>query len=631
MRLFEQKYFEDGKLSLQGAFSVDQKILFKLNIPRRCGATMVRFHLFGEGISNKTYKKYDFVWENISDNYDIYSCEINMAEIGIGLYYYKYEIVSDDIKYYGVSKKGVIEEISSNEGLIQLLIYKENKTPTWIYGGIMYHIFVDRFNKSGKCFPKDGAIINNDWNNGIPQYASVPGGYVENNMFFGGDLYGIINKLDYIKSLGVNCLYLSPIFEAYSNHKYDTGDYMTIDSMFGGEKAFDELIKASTEKGIYIILDGVFNHTGSNSIYFNKEGKYDTLGAYQSKDSKYYEWYNFKDYPNDYECWWNVKILPRVKSDTESYKKYILGENGVIEKWMKKGIAGFRLDVADELSDEFLETLNAKVKSIKPDGIVYGEVWEDASNKIAYGKRKKYFLGNELDSVMNYPLREAIISYVKNGDYETFISTCNILYTHYPKANANALMNVLGTHDTERILTVLGGDSSKGLSNKELSMKHMTTEQRKKGIKLLKMAYTINSTVPGVPCIYYGDEAGMEGYRDPFNRRPYPWGNEDKDLLEFYKRIGKIRVEEPVYGQGDFKILESNENVLVFARYDKDSFALTIINRSKDNYKIISNASLKNIETNRTVSCILPEKAYILKGNSSIDSLKLEIVKRAEN
>ncbi len=631
MKLLEQKYYENGELSLQGAFPVDTKICFKLNVPRRCGATFVRFHLFGDGISNKTYKVYDFTWESIYDNYDVYSCIINMNEIGIGLYYYKYEINSIDTKYYGITKKGDIEEIQSNEGLIQLLVYKESKEPSWIYGGIMYHIFVDRFNKSGKCIPKDGAIINNDWYNGIPQYASIPGGYVENNMFFGGDLYGIIEKLDYIKSLGVNCLYLSPIFEAYSNHKYDTGDYMTIDSMFGGEKAFDELVKACKEKDIHIILDGVFNHTGSNSIYFNKEGKYDEVGAYQSKDSKYYEWYNFKNYPNDYECWWDVKILPRVKSDTDSYKRYILGENGVIEKWMKKGISGFRLDVADELSDDFLKTLNAKVKSIKSDGIIYGEVWEDASNKIAYGKRKKYFLGNELDSVMNYPLREAIINYVKNGNYENFISTCNILYSHYPKANSNALMNVLGTHDTERILTVLNGDSSNGLSNKELSTKFMSAKQRKKGIQLLKIAYAILATVPGVPCIYYGDEAGMEGYRDPFNRRPYPWGNECEELLGYYKQIGKIRRKEPIYKQGDFRIIDCNENILAFARYSNDSFVLTVVNRSQERYKVTSNITLKNIETGRKALILLPEKAYILKGEGSIDNLYIQTIKQAEN
>lgn len=628
MNLYEKKYNGKNELSLQGAFRVKQTISFKLYIPRRCGAVSVRLHLFGEGISDKSYKIYNLSWETLDNGYDIYFIDLNMLEIGIGLYYYKYEVISNEIKFYGKTNEEIcLQEIKSNNGLIQLLIYQEDKKPEWIYGGIMYHIFVDRFFRSGKCLPKNNIIMNEDWNNGIPQYADVPGGYVENNMFFGGDLYGIIEKLDYIKSLGVNCLYLSPIFDAYSNHKYDTGDYMTIDSMFGGENALDELIKAAKEKDIHIILDGVFNHTGADSIYFNKNGNYNTVGAFQSKKSKYYDWYNFKNYPDDYECWWNVKILPRVKSDTPSYKEYILGDGGVIEKWMKKGISGFRLDVADELSDEFLSELNCKLKSIKPDGIIYGEVWEDASNKIAYDKRKKYFLGNELDSVMNYPLREAIIEYIKNGNSDLFVSTCNTLYTHYPKSNTDALMNVLGTHDTERILTVLGGDSSKGLSNAELSIKKMNNSQLKQGIDRLKLAYTILATVPGVPCIYYGDEVGMEGYRDPFNRRPFPWGRENKELLEHYKQLGKIRTKEPLYKEGHFDILKCDSDILIFARYDDNQFVLSVINRSNNIFEINSNLELKNLATNRKITKILPNTSYVLKSVCKYKSSNIKFIK----
>ena len=446
-------------------------------------------------------------------------------------------------------------------------------------------------------------------------------------MFFGGDLYGIIDKLDYIEELGVTCLYLSPIFDAYSNHKYDTGDYMSVDSMFGSEKALDTLIKEAKKRNIHIIFDGVFNHTGADSIYFNKFGNYSSVGAYQSKESPYYEWYNFRNYPDDYECWWDVKILPRVNSDSLSYQKYILGDGGVVEKWMKKGIDGFRLDVADELSDSFLRTLNKKLKSINPNGIVYGEVWEDASNKIAYDKRKKYFLGNELDSVMNYPLREAIIAYIKHGDSEKLYSTCKMLYSHYPKHNADLLMNLLGTHDTERILTVLGGESSEGYTNAQLSTKRMTRQERKTAVSLLKLAYSIVATVPGVPCIYYGDEAGMEGYRDPFNRLPYPWGKEDKELLDYYKRIGRIRKNEPVFKDGYFEIIECNEDLLSFARYKENSFAVTIVNRSDEKYYLDSNLSLKSYETGRGIKVFMPKTAYILKGESVFDSSQIQFYK----
>ena len=493
-----------------------------------------------------------------------------------------------------------------------------------MYGGIIYHIFIDRFKSSGKCPKKDYAIMNEDWENGIPQFADYPGGYVENNMFFGGDLYGVIEKLDYIKSLGVNCLYLSPIFDAYSNHKYDTGDYMSIDTMFGGEEAFEMLLDKCKKMNIHVILDGVFNHTGADSIYFNKFNRYNSLGAYQSKDSKYFEWFNFKNYPNDYECWWDVKILPRVKSDLSSYREYILGDNGVVEKWAKKGVDGFRLDVADELSDEFLQELSTKLRSINKNSIVYGEVWEDASNKIAYDKRKSYFQGKELDSVMNYPVREAIIDYIKFGNAENFRNICETLYLHYPKYASDLLMNLLGTHDTERILTVLGAESSDGYTNKELSTKRMTKKERNKAIELLKMAYTINATLPGIPCVYYGDEAGMEGYRDPFNRMPYPWGKEEKTLVEFYKSIGKIRTSENVYKEGLFKIIYCDSDILAFSRYEKNINVITLINRSTKTYYFNSNTALINLHNGAKLLEISPMSSFIVKANKEFSKTKID-------
>ena len=629
MNFYESKHINGKDVSTFGAFSSDNIVDFSLLIPRRCGATGVYLHLFGEGIENHKYMKFYFNWTAIEGENDIYTCKIDMSNVGVGLYYYKYEVVSDIVFFLGEGKKmNQLAQIENNDGLIQLTVFNEKSSPAkWMQGGIMYHIFVDRFNKSGKCKPKKSAIMNNDWYNGIPQFADVPGGYVENNMFFGGDLYGIIEKLDYIESLGVTCLYLSPIFDAYSNHKYDTGDYMSVDSMFGSEKALEELIKEAKKRDMHIIFDGVFNHTGSDSIYFNKEGNYNSLGAYQSKESPYYEWYNFRNYPDDYECWWDVKILPRVNSNNQSYKNYILGDGGVIEKWMKKGIDGFRLDVADELSDDFLKTLNNKLKSINPEGIVYGEVWEDASNKIAYDKRKKYFLGGELDSVMNYPFREAIIEYLKYGNYDKFYSTCKMLSSHYPKHNADLLMNLLGTHDTERILTVLGVDSVDGFTNQELSTKKMTRAEYSKAKALLKLAYAIVATVPGVPCIYYGDEAGMQGYRDPFNRLPFPWGKEDNEILEFYQKIGKIRRQEEVFKGGLFNLLECNSDILAFARYNNDEFTVTLVNRSTEKYSFESSIPLKSCETNRKITAIKPQTAYILKGKGDALSLELEFYK----
>ena len=630
MKICERKIVNGRDMSPFGAFSSVDTVEFTVILPRRCGVTSIYMHLCGEGLENKFYRCFKFDWVAFKGANDLYACKIDMSDIGVGLYYYKYEIKSTGSEFFGGGTKvGELSKMDgTSDGMIQLLIYqKSTDCPSWMRGGIMYHIFVDRFCKSGKCKPKKSAVMNEDWYSGIPQYADAPGGYVENNMFFGGDLYGIIEKLDYIESLGVTCLYLSPIFDAYSNHKYDTGDYMTVDSMFGGEEALEELIKEAKKREIHIIFDGVFNHTGADSIYFNKFGNYDTVGAYQSKNSPYYEWYNFRDYPNDYECWWDVKILPRVNSNCPSYQKYILGEGGVVDKWMKKGIDGFRLDVADELSDSFLATLSNKVKSVNPKGIVYGEVWEDASNKIAYGNRKKYFLGNELDSVMNYPLREAIIAYVKDGDSDLFYITCKMLYSHYPKQNADLLMNLLGTHDTERILTVLGGESSDGYTNEQLSTKKMAASERKSAVSLLKLAYTIVATVPGVPCIYYGDEAGMEGYRDPFNRLPFPWGRENTELLDYYKKINKIRKQEKVYEDGFFAMVECTPEILAFSRYSDEGFVMTVINRSEEKFNIDTDVILKNCEGGRRVKAVMPSSAYILKGDGDFRLVKIEFYK----
>ena len=626
--IIETKYEQGKKAGYFGAFECDKCITFSLKIPRNRAATEVYMHLSADGINSQFYSKIPFLWTKMEGPSDVYEAEIHLSDIGIGLYYYEYEIISNKkSEFFGkIDLNGCLTRLENQyDGLIQLLIYKElGLHPDWIKGGVMYHIFVDRFAKSGKFSKKENAIINEDWYEGIPQYPEYPGADVENNMFFGGDLYGIIEKLDYIKSLGVNCIYLSPIFDAYSNHKYDTADYMSIDSMFGDEDTFETLVQEAKKRNIQIILDGVFNHTGADSLYFNKYGNYNSLGAYQSKKSPYYEWYNFKDYPNKYECWWDVQILPRVKSDTPSYKKFILGDGGVIEKWMKKGIAGFRLDVADELSDDFLKTLNEKVKSINPNGIIYGEVWEDASNKIAYDKRKRYFLGNELDSVMNYPLREAIIDYVKNGDFEKLTNTFTMLYSHYPKTSCDLLMNVLGTHDTERILTVLGGESSDGYTNEQLSTMKMSKKELKLAINRLKMAYAINATVPGIPCIFYGDEAGMEGYCDPFNRLPFPWGREIHEILDFYKKIGEIRTKESLYKDGSFRLLHCDSDVFAFARYNQKSCIITIVNISDKTVNISSSLKLKNLITGKIENELDKRSVAIFKLNKCIDDVDLD-------
>lgn len=499
-----------------------------------------------------------------------------------GLFYYCYDVYFPGgcVTFGGEEPERLLPYAENQKR--QMLVYREDyHTPEWMHGGILYHIFVDRFAKGAVTPLKENAVRNPDWQNGIPQFGAYPGAEVANNEFFGGDLYGIADKLDYIASLGVTCLYLSPIFDAASNHKYDTGDYEHVDVMFGGDKALDNLIAKAREKGIRIILDGVFNHTGADSRYFNRFGHYSSLGAWQSPESPFYDWYSFQNYPNEYDCWWGVKILPKVRCDTPSYRQYILGEHGIVRKWMSHGIAGWRLDVADELSDGFLDEMRECVRSFDSQAIIYGEVWENASNKVAYEKRRRYLQGKQLDSVMNYPLKNAVIGYIRDGDADAFRNCVHTVYRHYPRESANVLMNFLGTHDTARILTELGGVPAGNRSNAELSVLRMTAQERKNAVSRLKIAYQLVSFMPGIPCIFYGDEAGMEGYGDPFCRRPFPWGHEDIGLTDFYRKIGWFHRKNPVFRDGFVRLLTISENAVAVLRYNgKDPSLMLLLNRS---------------------------------------------------
>ena len=449
----------------------------------------------------------------------------------------------------------------------RLLVCDEQyASPDWLDGGIIYHIFVDRFNKGSKPVPvRDDAVMLSDWYNDVPEYPEKPGDFLPNNTFFGGTLWGVAEKLDYLEELGVKCIYLSPVFKAYSNHKYDTGDYMQVDGMFGGDAALKNLFEKASEKGIGVILDGVFNHVGDDSLYFDRYGKYGGSGACSGRESPYYSWFTFTKFPEKYDAWWGISNLPRVKRNA-SFTNFICGKGGVVEKYMKMGASGFRLDVVDELESDFVDRLCAKIKKCRKDAYIVGEVWEDASDKTAYSERKRYFQGSQLDAVMNYPLRNAIIEYVMRGDARRLANTVSVLYSHYPVHKSAHMMNILGTHDTERILTVLGGDSAAGCTNAQLAEKHMTALQRSVAFQRLKKAVLLQMTLPGIPCVYYGDEAGMEGYHDPFNRRPYPWGHEDTDILAWYKLLTGFRKKHSAFSSKKFRVLPAKGGLFAFRR-----------------------------------------------------------------
>ena len=586
------KFVDDNDVSHLGAFVCGTKINIEVTVARRIGASGVVLRLCRDG-ERDFDTPLDFCR---SDNlFDVYCISLDTAELcgdaGEGLFYYEFLLLRGTHTLFTDTYNNKDFFLEEKAGFrFRLLVYEKDFCTPYSFGnGVMYQIFTDRFFKGdsdeAKRIPvKDGAILNSDWENGVPQYAEYPGAPLKNNMFFGGNLYGVVEKLDYLKSLCVTYIYLCPIFEAYSNHKYDTGNYEKVDAMFGGDEALDLLIKEAKERGIGIILDGVFNHTGDDSIYFNKYGRHGEGGAYIDPASPYRNWFHFKNYPYDYESWWGIDILPKLNHENESCRRYFTGKDGIIQKYLKKGIAGWRLDVADELPDEFLDELRLSAKEIDPEAVIIGEVWENAADKVAYGKRRRYFRGRQLDSVMNYPLKNAIVYFCMWGDGETLYNTLTEIYASYPPSVSHKLMNLLGTHDTERILTVLGRDEEdEFLDNNAKATKKLTKGQREHGIEMLKIAATLQFTSYGIPSVFYGDEIGLEGYGDPFCRMPMPWHEIDKDyrsdLFEFYCKLGRIRNGEEAFDGGDFYVIKHTESAIAFVREKGKSRVIVVANR----------------------------------------------------
>ncbi len=512
---------------------------------------------------------------------DGFSLTLRFNTVGLYFYYFTFP----EYMFLGCAKFRRAA-VTNHPVSWQLTVYDEKyHTPDWFKGGLMYQIFPDRFRKVGELPITPYKVLREDWG-GCPTFRPNQYGKILNNDFFGGNLQGVIEKLDYLKDLHVSVIYFNPIFKAYSNHRYDTGDYMEIDPLLGKKEDFNELVDEAKKRGIRVILDGVFNHTGDDSRYFNKYGRYDSVGAYQSPDSEYAGWYQFYRFPDSYDSWWGMETLPAVNEASSSYQNFICGEGGVLKTWLERGIGGYRLDVADELPDFFLRLIRNSVKEQDKDAVIIGEVWEDASNKIAYGTRREYLQGNELDSVMNYPLKDGIISYILSGNSDQLRETIAMLIDNYPKETLDSLMNLLGTHDTPRILTVLGG---KYLSNKEEMATTFLSEEEKIAAKQkLRMAAVLQFTLPGVPSIYYGDEAGMEGYSDPFCRRCFPWEDIDEALEKFYQKLGEIRMEKfhEIFRCGDYREIYADRACLVFERRNKDAAVYVYCNNSPEKYAL---------------------------------------------
>ena len=512
-------------------------------------------------------------WSGLDGARDLFCCALDTGDY-LGLVWYSFRLERLD---------GTALEL----GEYQLTVYDGAQTvPEWFGAGMSYQIFPDRFHRLG--IPDASGMVGGrdvHWNwDDVPHWRPDGRGEVRNRDFFGGSLAGVMEKLDYLQDLGVETLYFCPIFEAAENHRYGTGDYEKIDPMLGTEEDFELLCAAARARGMHVMLDGVFNHQGFVSKYFNGDGSYPGLGAHQSRESPYYPWYHFLQWPDKYDAWWGIYSLPAVNESEPSYVDYIVeGEDSIIRRWLRAGADGWRLDVADELPDGFIAKLHAAARAVKPEAVVIGEVWEDGTTKIAYGVRRRHLLGGYLDGLMNYPFRNAVLDWLLGGDAKAFMEAMETLRENYPPAAFYSAMNALGTHDTPRVLTLLGVGNSRGeWTKEERGSYRMTDQERELGRRRLRLGLLVLFAFPGSPTVYYGDEAGMEGFEDPFNRMGFPWGREDRELTAWVRMLGRARRTMESLRRGDIAYVKAEGPVLAFTRSWGGETVLCAANAGED-------------------------------------------------
>jgi len=565
-----------------GCLTAGECCTLRVHVPETVGATHVVCLMQREG-SETT--EVTMTRTDAKGVYDIFSATFSLSERGLYFYYFRIFKADGSFRLF---KQGDDTNMEAGDLWQLSVIPAEFTTPDWAKGATIYQVFPDRFCKNGSC-DLTGKLtpytVHENWFEEV-QWRPTAGGKVLNNDFYGGNFRGITEKMDYIASLGTTILYLNPISKSFSSHRYDTGDYKKPDPMLGTVADFTALCQAAHERGIRVILDGVYSHTGDNSLYFNRARQFDSVGAYNSKESPYHSWYQFHSWPNSYKSWWNFDTLPTVNKLDPAFVDYIItGEDSVVAHWLRLGADGFRLDVADELPDEFLLLLKNRIREIKPDAYLLGEVWEDASNKCAYGVRRRYFVDGELDSVMNYPFRTAILNFMRGFDSGAGLKNAVMtIVENYPQQVVHCNMNLLGTHDTPRILTALVDDFDG--SREEKAKRRLSRNQLEVALERLRMASFLQYTLPGSPSLYYGDEALMEGYKDPFNRRTYPWGREDGDLLAHFRSLGQLRKSEETLRLGDIRFFTAGDKHLGFTRSFGGRTLRVYCNRSADPWGI---------------------------------------------
>ena len=522
--------------------------------------------------------------------------EVPMPVVPCLVWYYFIIRTSDGrTQYYGGdSGEGRLESHAPRS--YQITVYDGSfATPEHWREGLVYQIFPDRFRRSSwedfreraKYHANIGRFlrIHDRWSEDVC-YTPAPGAEdYEPNDFFGGDANGVREKLGYLASLGVTTIYLNPVFESGSNHRYDTADYHRIDPIFGNEDEFRALCTEAKANGIRVMLDGVFSHTGADSRYFDKFSRYEDVGAYESDDSPYKGWYRFAGDRKHYDSWWGFPSLPNVNELEPSYTEFIAGDQGVLSHWANDGATSWRLDVADELPDEFIRILRKRLKQNDPEGVLLGEVWDDCSNKYGPEGRRGYVNGDELDSAMNYPFTTAAISFLSaRTDAYALDHTLQTLREHYPRPFYEACLNLISSHDIIRAATALSGAPDRNAVSRKVQATYRPSEQdQKKGYLRLILAAALQMSLPGVPCVYYGDEAGMTGMSDPFNRGTYPWGAENEAVFSGYSALMRARKESLALKRGLCRMGALSPEVFAVLRWLPESGeqALLLINRGE--------------------------------------------------
>ena len=560
-----------------GAVAAGQAVTFRLTVPESLG--YVDPHLvLTKDHEDPVHYRMEFAGQTPQQNHFTFT----IAPGTPGLYFYHFDLYTDFRRIYrDAGGEGVLRWTDGADW--QLTVYEPDfQTPDWIKDGTMYQIFPDRFceGKPDKLMPFADRIYRAD-KTGEPYFwpTEQQEGYL-NMDYYGGDFAGIQQKLPYLRDLGVSCIYLNPIFEAHANHRYNTANYLKADPLLGTNEEFSALCAAASKEGIRIILDGVFSHTGSDSVYFNREGRYGPGGAYRDRNSPYRSWYDFDSgYPSGYRCWWGFETLPEVQEDSPSYIDFVCGKGGVIDTWLGLGASGFRLDVADELPDAFIERIRQAVKAPGEDKLLIGEVWEDATTKEAFGQRRTYLRGKGLDAVMNYPFRNAALSFVTSGDAAAVAEQILTICENYPAPALNCAMNFLSTHDTERAITAIAGEPANGRDRYWQSGRRIPAEKMDDAMRKLLLGYAMIFTLPGVPCIYYGDEIAMQGYRDPFNRAFFDWNCTEQRLRGPLKTLAHLRKSCDAFDGGRLEIVRADGDVLHYRRIGKTQTAEIILNR----------------------------------------------------